>query len=445
VELCRARPTAIDLFAGVGGMSLGFEQAGFDVLAAVEYDPVHAASHRYNFPLTETLCRDARRVSGKDLLDAAARGWRNHGRHGEWVGSVDVVFGGPSCQGFSVIGQRSADDDRNRLLNEFVRLVEEISPRAFCLENVPGMLEDRFADIRNGAFRRLRNAGYKIAGNTEPVNAMDFGVPQNRRRILVFGLRDTGPQALLPTVSKPLTVSDAFEGLAEPSNYEELRNRDWVRLRPEDTKKRRQTMGTYARYLSSLDRDPDDRSRHRQWNHLQLTNSLLTNHSIESMTRFVNTPPGTAEPVSHYFKLSPDGPARTLRAGTGRERGAFTSPRPIHPTEPRVITAREAARLHSFPDWFRFNITNWHGHRQIGNSVPPLLARAAGNSISRSLGHSPVRAWQFLDSQDEMLLSLSMGEAKDVVMSELPPRRTNRKRNLAQSEVQVAGRRFGSN
>jgi DNA (cytosine-5)-methyltransferase 1 len=426
VKLRRNRPTAIDLFAGVGGMSLGFEQAGFDVLAAVEYDPVHAASHRFNFPLTELLCRDVRRVSGMDVLVAAEQGWRRHERAGQWTGSVDIVFGGPSCQGFSVIGQRSVDDDRNHLLSDFVRLVEEVSPQAFCFENVPGLLEKRFDEFRDSIFARLKRAGYKISNEIQPVNAANFGVPQNRRRVIVFGIRDLDPPELLKTTIEPLTVADAFEGLAEPTTYAELRYQDWVRLRPEDTKARREAIGSYARYLSSLDRDPDDRSRYRRWNQLNLTNSLLTNHSPTSTARFAHTEAGTEEPVSHYFRLSPNRPARTLRAGTGRERGAFTSPRPIHPTEPRVITAREAARLHSFPDWFRFNVTNWHGHRQIGNSVPPLLARAAGRSLAHAMGYSPIKARMILDRQDESLLSLSMRDASNVVMSELPSQRIHR-------------------
>jgi DNA (cytosine-5)-methyltransferase 1 len=406
-------------------MSLGFEQAGFDVLAAVEYDPVHAAAHQFNFPDTEMVCRDIRRISGVDVLNAAAKGWQNHERRGRWPGKVDVVFGGPSCQGFSTIGKRIVDDDRNQLLIEFVRLVEEISPQAFCMENVPGLLHESFSELREYAFARLRHAGYRMHEDVRPVNAVDFGVPQNRKRIVLIGIRDNDSTDLIRTTTEHLTVADAFEGLAEPSRYPELRDRDWSRLTPDDTKVRRNSKGSYARFLSSVDRDPNDKSRERSWDHLRITNSLLTQHSSTLMARFSKTPQGQSEPVSHYFKLAINAPARTLRAGTGRERGAFTSPRPIHPTEPRVITAREAARLHSFPDWFRFNVTNWHGHRQIGNSVPPLLARAAAVSLSTALGYSPKSNHEFEahGPRDVALLRQKMNSAPGAVADELPRRR----------------------
>src|SRR3954471_15591141 len=98
------RPVALDLFSGAGGLTLGFEQAGFDVLASVEYDPVHAAVHAFNFPLAKTVCGDVSRIEGDELREAAGEGWRRHGRPGKFSGTPDVIFGGPPCQGFSTIG-----------------------------------------------------------------------------------------------------------------------------------------------------------------------------------------------------------------------------------------------------------------------------------------------------------------------------------------------------
>ncbi len=114
-----------------------------------------------------------------------------------------------------------------------------------------------------------------------------------------------------------------------------------------------------------------------------LTSSTRTVHSPASIERFRTVANGQLEKISHFLKLDPDGICNTLRAGTPSNRGAFTAPRPIHPSAPRCITVREAARLHSYPDWFRFHSTKWHGFRQIGNSVPPLLARSVAQQMLR--------------------------------------------------------------
>ena len=124
-----ARPIGVDLFAGAGGMSLGFDQAGFDVVAAVELDPVHAAVHKYNFPRCAVLPRSVTDVSGDDIRAAAGIGNRR----------VDVVFGGAPCQGFSLIGQRALDDPRNGLVKDFVRIVRELDAAYFVFENVKGL------------------------------------------------------------------------------------------------------------------------------------------------------------------------------------------------------------------------------------------------------------------------------------------------------------------
>ncbi|NEQ71211.1 MAG: DNA cytosine methyltransferase, partial [Symploca sp. SIO2D2] len=127
----------------------------------------------------------------------------------------------------------------------------------------------------------------------------------------------------------------------------------------------------------------------RDWNPELLTSSMQTQHNQTSIERFENTSPGTVEPISRLRRLNWEQPCHTLRAGTGKERGSYTSPRPIHPQYPRVISVREAARLHSFPDWFRFHRTKWHGFRQVGNAVPPLLGRVLGRQIMAALQVEP--------------------------------------------------------
>ena len=167
----------------------------------------------------------------------------------------------------------------------------------------------------------------------------------------------------------------------------------------------------YARVLRGLAEDPGDFSYPREWNAKRLTSSMRTDHTPLSQRRFKATECGKVEPVSRFLKLDPDGICNTLRAGTGSDRGAFTSPRPIHPHVPRCITVREAARLHSYPDWFRFHATKWHGFRQIGNSVPPLLARAVASALMQAMRVEPKRPRKTLELGAESLLWLTMSEA----------------------------------
>ncbi|GAA3680320.1 DNA cytosine methyltransferase [Yimella lutea] len=423
------RPVAVDLFAGAGGMSLGFEQAGFDVVAAVEYDPVHAATHAFNFPQCEVLCRDASKLSAADVLGAAERGFKRLHPGVPWPDQLDALIGGPPCQGFSSGGKREQDDERNDLLLHFVRLVEEIKPQTFCLENVAGLLETKFDAIREKAFRRLRAAGYALSGTDKPLNSLNFGVPQSRRRVIVLGaLGETAPARPAQSDGQ-VSVEEAFEGLPSPSAYVQLLTSDEVELRTADIARRSSIKSAYARTLAGIDPLPGDKSRPRLWDPSYLTGSRRTTHTEETVERFAATELGAVEPKSRLYRLPLDGPSRTLRAGTGSERGSHTSPRPIHPREDRVVTVREAARLHGYPDWFRFHTTNWHGHRQVGNSVPPPLARAAARALLASLGHAPVALRAASPLGEETLLALSRTTAQavvDALAEELPATRTRK-------------------
>lgn len=408
-------------------MSLGFEQAGFDVVAAVEYDPVHAATHAFNFPKCEILCRDISKISATDVLAAARQGFKLHHPNRAWPGRIDAIIGGPPCQGFSSGGKRDSGDERNSLLLEFVRLVEELMPRVLCLENVAGLLESKFDAVRTTAFARLRAAGYALSGEDATVNSLHFRVPQSRRRVIVLGALGEIAPARPEIVAGQVTVAEALQGLPSPADYPELLSADRVDLRPEHRLMRLMSSDTYARGLNGLLTIDGDKSRPRRWNSNVLTGSRRTVHSKETIGRFSLTGQGSVEPKSRLYRLPLDGPSRTLRAGTGSERGSHTSPRPIHPTEDRVITVREAARLHGYPDWFGFHITNWHGHRQIGNSVPPPLARAAGKALLKSLSNAPIALRNSISLGDVSLLGLSRTQAKEVVRavsSEMPPTRT---------------------
>lgn len=390
-----ARPIGIDLFAGAGGLSLGFEQAGFDIAAAIEIDPIHCATHEYNFPNCKTICASVTDIGGSDIRRLADLGDQE----------VDVVFGGAPCQGFSLIGKRALDDPRNQLVFHYVRIVAELKPKYCVFENVKGLTLGKHAAFLKELIAALGEAGYDVTLPYRVLNAADYGVPQDRKRLFLLGTRrGLKPLDYPEPVKKRVTVHEAIGDLPDANSFPELIGSDAVRTEWN-------TESTYAKQLRCLQNDPGNFGYARDFNRDLLTSSLRTEHTALSQERFQATEAGKTEPISRFRKLPPDGLCNTLRAGTDSARGAFTSPRPIHPHLPRVITVREAARLHSFPDWFRFHATKWHGFRQIGNSVPPLLGRAIANSIIRALEIMPVKPKKTLEPGSTELLSFDMGSA----------------------------------
>lgn len=391
------RPIGIDLFAGAGGMSLGFEQAGFDIAAAVEIDPIHCVTHEYNFPHCATICASVIDLMGAEIRDRAKLGNKE----------IDVVFGGAPCQGFSLIGKRVFDDLRNQLVFHYVRLVKELNPKYCVFENVKGLTLGQHAQFLEELIEALGDAGYDVLTPYQVLNAADYGVPQDRRRLFLIGTRKGLAVAKYPEPHQnKVTVWEAIADLPNADNFKVLNRVDWVSIQWDTNSK-------YARRLRGLDFDPDDYSYPRQFDRHLLTCSLRTQHNSACQARFAATPPGKTEPIGRFRKLHPDGLCNTLRAGTDSSRGAHTAPRPIHPYLPRVITVREAARLHSYPDWFRFHATKWHGFRQIGNSVPPLLARAIARELLTAQGISPSKPKQVLNLGEDSWLSLNMSDAAD--------------------------------
>ncbi len=406
-------------------MSLGFEQAGFDVAAAIEYDPIHCATHEFNFSECTSICRNVAEIDGRYIRDHSRIGQRN----------VDVVFGGAPCQGFSMIGKRALDDPRNSLIHHFVRLVVDLQARYFVFENVRGLTVGSQKRFLEEIIVKFRENGYRVLEDYRVLNAVHHGVPQDRQRLFLIGARKGFPLPEYPPdthtpssngngtdaahlfLRQTPTVWDALRDLPEADDYEELLHRDWVKAR----------FRKPSEYSAALrgDAAAEDYSFRREFDASLLTSSLRTIHTDISKERFLDTPPGETEPVSRFHKLDPRGVCNTIRAGTASDRGAFTSPRPIHPYSPRCITVREAARLHSYPDWFRFHVTKWHGFRQIGNSVPPLLARAVAAKVYEELG-SPQKPERTVMSGNPSLLSLNMSEAAAYygVRPDVIPKRT---------------------
>lgn len=427
MDMTAGRPLVVDLFAGAGGLSLGFEQAGYDVAAAVELDPIHSAVHEFNFAYSTTFCRSATTVTGEEIRARSAIGSRE----------VHAVVGGAPCQGFSLIGKRALDDPRNALLGEFARIVLELQPRYFVLENVAGLTVGDHRKLLDEMIGLFGASGYQVLQPYRVLQAAEFGAPQSRRRLFLVGARVGVP---LPSYPSPTHVSRSIRGgevaagdlpfspsvweaigdLPDADDYPELLDSDNVLAKFGNP-------SAYAAVLRGLVRDPLDFSRPRPFDEKLLTSSTRTVHTAVSVERFAATAPGSIESISRFLRLHPDGVCNTLRAGTASDRGAHTSPRPIHPFLPRVITVREAARLHGYPDWFRFHATKWHGFRQIGNSVPPPLAKAVATSLLKADGLQPKRGKE-VEQGDPRLLNLTASDAERHfgILERVIPRRDRR-------------------
>lgn len=358
-------PTVIDLFSGAGGLSLGAARAGFTVASAVEIDPFAREVHAKNFPNSKHLDADVSTLSGTDLLQQA----------GLLPGSLDGLIGGPPCQGFSTIGRRQEGDLRNNLFGHFFRLVSELQPAFFVAENVPGILAERYNEVRTAAMGVVSDQ-YQILPPIK-IKADLFGAPTTRTRIFFIGFKPslfnhdlTKEDFLPPTTPLLTTVEMALSGLLDEVDP------DW---QTEEEGWRRANVPNQGWFGDRLYGEVpvgvgDKASLERYYSRQEVSGCMGTRHTPEVVKRFAETQPGKQDPISKAHRLRPDGLCPTLRAGTSKERGSYQAVRPIHHTQPRVITAREAARLQGFPDWFVFHSTKWHSFRQIGNSVSPLIA-----------------------------------------------------------------------
>lgn len=345
------KPKVIDLFAGVGGLSLGFRQVGFEVVFANEYDSSIAKSYILNHPNTEMLVAD---ITTVDFNETFSR----------FSGKVDVIVGGPPCQGFSQKGQRkSINDERNFLFKYFIRVVEKVLPKYFVMENVPNLLTTEKGYFKKEINDLFNGIGYQLSMGI--LNAADYGVPQNRRRAVIVG-KLYGPAPQLPEPSKEtITIWDAISDLAYLNAGEGCEEQEY-RFQPESV---------YQRKLRK--------------NNEILFNHVATNHSALALERLSLIPPNAGREVLPEEHLT-----KSIYSGTwtrmGKEEISVTittrfdtpsSGKFTHPFLDRAITVREAARIQSFPDSFYFIGNKGSQMKQVGNAVPPLLAQAIASEI----------------------------------------------------------------
>lgn len=353
----------VDLFSGVGGLSLGATRAGFNLSGAVEIDEHAIFSHALNFPKAAHIHKDISELSAKEILSACT------------LDKIDCVIGGPPCQGFSSIGKGLANDTRNELYIHFFRLIKELSPECFLAENVPGILNEKYDSIRKEAFSLVSDEYYLL--HPIKVNASNYGAPTTRTRIFFIGFKKDSTATIKESDFFPkdyieqCLVKDALYGIPKIIRKEwQLESQGWrgVKMDKEGY--------YYSRLWGNIPDDVGDLESIEKLKEGLVSGFLGTVHNEEIINRYAKLAFGETDKISRSKRLNPNGYCPTLRAGTGRDKGSYQAVRPIHPTQNRVITPREAARLQGFPDWFRFHPTKWHSFRQIGNSVSPLVAEA---------------------------------------------------------------------
>lgn len=368
------RPSVIDLFSGVGGLSLGAARAGFRVAASAELDPIASKSHSENFPNTKHIERDVGKLSGQDLLKAS----------GVTKGKLAGLIGGPPCQGFSLIGRRDQADPRNDLFGHFFRLVSETLPAFYLAENVPGILSSNNKAFIEQAMSVLPKHYVRLEPIKVPANL--YGAPTTRIRVFFIGYdpdrlgaireADFAPdEDLAPTL-----VRDALFGLTSVQSHWQTEAQSWRAVKK---------LPSTAFGKRVFDMVPDGVGNVEAITRLKkqsiASGFLGTEHTPATVERFNLLEPGEIDSVYRSPRLKLDGFCPTLRAGTNSDKGSYQAVRPIHPRSPRVISPREAARLQGFPDWFVFNPTKWHSFRQIGNSVSPLIAEALTQKLRKKL------------------------------------------------------------
>lgn len=345
------KPKVIDLFAGVGGLSLGFEMSGFDVVLANEYDTSIAEAYRINHPDTKMIVADITDLPIKKTF-------------AKYQGKIDVVVGGPPCQGFSQKGQRKTiDDERNFLFKYFVAVVNYLKPPYFVMENVPNLLTAEDGYFKKEIYELFRKKGYTLASDT--LNAADYGVPQNRRRAVIIGKRGKTAVQMPAPAKTTVTIWNAISDLAYHNSGEGLEN-DEYKKSPESDYQRQMRTGSKLLY-----------------------NHKVTKHSDLALERLQMIPPNSGKEVLPEEHLT-----KSIYSGTwtrmGKDEIAVTittrfdtpsSGKFTHPFLHRAITVREAARIQSFPDTFRFVGTKGSQMKQVGNAVPPLLAKAIADVI----------------------------------------------------------------
>ncbi len=346
--MTKGKHTVLDLFCGCGGMSLGFERTGYDVLLGIDIWKDALETYKYNHQDVLTLQADMSTLKGEDveLLTGAS--------------GVDVIIGGPPCQGFSVAGKRIVDDERNKLYKGFVRMVSYFKPLAFVMENVPNILSIGNGMVRDSIVRDFSELGYNV--NVKVMLASDYGVPQNRRRAVFVGLAN-GKNFVFPkpNVTEKVTSEEALSDLPEYSIEE---GGDYV-CQPQ------------SEYQKQMRENCTKLFNHETTIHNEKTKRIIS--LVPDGGNYKDLPKDLQETRKVHIawtRLNSQKPSFTIDCGHNHH---------FHYKYNRVPTVRESARIQSFPDDFLFLGNKGSQLKQVGNAVPPLLAAAISSELLKYL------------------------------------------------------------
>lgn len=327
-------PTYIDLFSGSGGFSLGFDEAGFDNVFSVEIDPCICKTYRHNFPDHNLIESDIASLSNEQIVDMVG------GRH------INVVIGGPPCQGFSLasnIGRKFIDDPRNHLFKEFVRVVDIVRPDCFVMENVAKLFTRLQGQTKNEIISAFEEVGYRVEARV--ICASDYGVPQNRYRVLFIGLRNDIDGSI---------------------RFPEKRNKERITIKD--------AIGKYPPLESGGVSDIP--------NHQAMTHSQQMLHKMSYVKDG-----GTREDIPEEIRPQKGDVRKYIRYDSSKPSICITGDmrKVFHYSQNRALTVRELAAIQTYPDEFVFLGSTIKQQQMVGNSVPPLLARQIAETVIEML------------------------------------------------------------
>lgn len=340
----------LDLFCGAGGLSYGFECAGFDILLGIDNDAKALETFELNHKGSKSICGDITQITYDDHIKPLLDGKQ-----------IDVIIGGPPCQGMSLSGPRKFDDPRNKLYLSYIRLVKEIQPKAFVIENVPGLVGLFGGQIKDSIIEKFTEMGYHI--EYKILCSADYGVPQSRKRVVFVGTKVGSFEypAINPNV---VTCSMALSDLPaledelgeEVSNYATL---------PQNY------------YQQLMRRRSDVVLNHVAASHSDKVKKIIA--LVPDGGNYKNLPEEYRESRNFHVawtRFASNKPAPTIDTGHRHH---------FHYKYNRVPTVRECARLQSFPDDFKFLGNKTQQFRQVGNAVPPLMAQAIAEQVKKML------------------------------------------------------------